>query len=727
MSLNITIDDIKGIYRRLGPDTSIAFIVGVVGWLLWYSNKIGLFFVPRLVEAILSVVIAAALAYIVLSFLILRTRRVKVKRATLLDAMATLSGINVQPSIYSDSELRRDDDAISLAWKRLVELLTANEKRIFDVVFFKRFHPDVTLSNPTPINEEFCKEARNVLNEQGWWSPVVFDERGIWYRAMTIKEIKESIGSHKISPGLPTGKIRRPNLGGKFCAIVPCTLQLAMDKAHDVRADRRPFGFLGFVGNERIFMELSPTLKKLAEDFEGLYARTKEEKVFYRIDSFLNIGALRHLKLTREADDSHRLTLPQLFGDDLQKVLIAEFYADEVEVWLKGMEVSENASIKDIVEEILNLKYPIAIREKPVGDMHYLDSLLELDKCYLGLIRIKRRNVPFTKLETKLIEKICKSIDNYVRDLWEQHVARQIDHNVFNSATMNLDSFCKDLVSELTRHFDSIYGLVEIDNYSHVMAPIKSGSGDAALDIFQKLKKHNKDKAAILSVDKESCIVMPLNLGEKRLGTVYLVSYGKFTSLHLEALKGVEHHLDNILGLYLTFLSHIFTVRTRSVAIDTLREEEVKTMLFEYDFFHFDWCFMGRGIPHAYELKKNRGGRNIVIDRSTALVWQQGGSSNELEIWQAENYVQTLNDSRLGSFEDWRLPTLEEAMSLMIPKQNDRENSHIDSIFEKGQERILTSDKDPAGQSWIVDYGSGKCETVDSQRRVHIRAVRSDH
>ena len=55
----------------------------------------------------------------------------------------------------------------------------------------------------------------------------------------------------------------------------------------------------------------------------------------------------------------------------------------------------------------------------------------------------------------------------------------------------------------------------------------------------------------------------------------------------------------------------------------------------------------------------------VVMDYATNLVWQQGGSSEYMEYEQAVNWVEELNRSGYAGFNDWRLPTLEEAMSLM--------------------------------------------------------------
>ena len=109
-------------------------------------------------------------------------------------------------------------------------------------------------------------------------------------------------------------------------------------------------------------------------------------------------------------------------------------------------------------------------------------------------------------------------------------------------------------------------------------------------------------------------------------------------------------------------------------------------------FFASDWNKTGKGVRHKYRLTA-RG--KIVVDEKTGLMWQQSGSSDSMPFEQAEKYVAEQNRENFGGFGDWRLPTLEEGMSLMEPeKQNN--DLYIDRVFNKKQRRIWTSDKESA-------------------------------
>ena len=93
----------------------------------------------------------------------------------------------------------------------------------------------------------------------------------------------------------------------------------------------------------------------------------------------------------------------------------------------------------------------------------------------------------------------------------------------------------------------------------------------------------------------------------------------------------------------------------------------------------------------------------MVVNPVRALMWQRGGSGTVVQGGQqgAEQYVQSLNAKRYGGFDDWRLPTLEEAMSLMMPPDGGQPlqtsggsaKVHLASAFETaGAFFIWTSD-----------------------------------
>lgn len=170
------------------------------------------------------------------------------------------------------------------------------------------------------------------------------------------------------------------------------------------------------------------------------------------------------------------------------------------------------------------------------------------------------------------------------------------------------------------------------------------------------------------------------------------------------------------------------TLQLRAQPKDTLSGEAVKAMLKQYDFYcaERDWSKdwsnpQGKGTNHRYELQQQG---KVVIDRATGLMWQQSGSPKSMSYENAKAYVTQLNKEGFAGFNNWRLPTLEEAMSLMEPKQLNGD-FYIDSKFDETQSWIWTADTYSAGRAWSVYFSYGHCFHGGIGSSVFVRAVRS--
>ena len=143
---------------------------------------------------------------------------------------------------------------------------------------------------------------------------------------------------------------------------------------------------------------------------------------------------------------------------------------------------------------------------------------------------------------------------------------------------------------------------------------------------------------------------------------------------------------------------------------DLLLEDAVTAMLKERNFFDTDYNIKGGkgGLQHEYERITTRQYKKLIVDHLTGLTWQQSGSEKEIRLEDAKSHIQELNTQNYGGFNDWRLPTLEEAMSLMESKKHDN-GLYINPVFDKTQQCIWTSDKGIAGLVWVVEFGRGYC------------------
>ncbi|MGH7595549.1 MAG: TIR domain-containing protein [bacterium] len=165
----------------------------------------------------------------------------------------------------------------------------------------------------------------------------------------------------------------------------------------------------------------------------------------------------------------------------------------------------------------------------------------------------------------------------------------------------------------------------------------------------------------------------------------------------------------------------------RSERLDSLSGQAVKAMLKQHNFYCVEhdwskeWCNpSGQGIKHQFELQQNG---QVVVDHATGLFWQQAGSPQEITYADAEKYIRELNTKRFTGYNDWRLPTLEEVMSLMESKEHGE--LYLDPMFDRSQRWIWTADKESAGRAWCVAFDVGGCSRLGLGLYGYVRAVRS--
>jgi len=162
-------------------------------------------------------------------------------------------------------------------------------------------------------------------------------------------------------------------------------------------------------------------------------------------------------------------------------------------------------------------------------------------------------------------------------------------------------------------------------------------------------------------------------------------------------------------------------IQLRSQPLENFSHEEVKKMLAEKKFFDNDWNENGGELRHQYE-SIERNNKKLVIDHITGLTWQQSGSEEHVDYSKARNYIAGLKLGGFGGYNDWRMPTLEEVMSIMEREKYDA--LHIDPIFDRKQSWIWTADKESAGVAWVVNFSYGICLGRPINDSRYVRAVR---
>jgi len=197
-------------------------------------------------------------------------------------------------------------------------------------------------------------------------------------------------------------------------------------------------------------------------------------------------------------------------------------------------------------------------------------------------------------------------------------------------------------------------------------------------------------------------------------------SLAKFQWVDLFKRKGFERLEESVK----TGMRKAAITCLRSKPSNSFSEEDLLLMLREKDFPHARFNIMGQGISHDYE-PIIRGGQSLIIDHAANLVWQQSSSEKYLSFEEALDYIDSLNKETFAGYSNWRLPTLEEAMSLMENRR--KEFLFLDTLFEPRQ-RFWT--RDMAGRlrgawtAWVVDYERADCYPKFIIRSYAVRVVR---
>jgi Protein of unknown function (DUF1566) len=151
-------------------------------------------------------------------------------------------------------------------------------------------------------------------------------------------------------------------------------------------------------------------------------------------------------------------------------------------------------------------------------------------------------------------------------------------------------------------------------------------------------------------------------------------------------------------------------------------KEDIITMLKKYNFFDSFYNETGN-FANDYELKEIKG-EKVVIDHATGLMWHQYGSTEDMIWGEEKNWIRKLNKQGYAGYNDWRLPTVEEAASLL---DSGRKNADlfVDPVFDTKQRVIWTGDRYGLDGAWCVSFFTGSVQSRNVFYNRYTRPVRS--
>jgi hypothetical protein len=125
---------------------------------------------------------------------------------------------------------------------------------------------------------------------------------------------------------------------------------------------------------------------------------------------------------------------------------------------------------------------------------------------------------------------------------------------------------------------------------------------------------------------------------------------------------------------------------------------------------------------------------DLITDSVTGLMWPKSCRKTPLNYFDAIDHTNHLNQIKFKGFNDWRLPTIEELLSLLTV---DKQSNHlfINPLFHTVNVRYWSSDKLAAktpwgikeNSAWGVDYSFGYVFWSYFHDMQFVKVVRVNH
>lgn len=116
---------------------------------------------------------------------------------------------------------------------------------------------------------------------------------------------------------------------------------------------------------------------------------------------------------------------------------------------------------------------------------------------------------------------------------------------------------------------------------------------------------------------------------------------------------------------------------------------------------------------------------HTVRDEPTGRIWERGGSPYAVNLAGARAYVDKLNVEGFAGRTGWRLPTVHELTTLLLPEPDLRQLC-LPGVFDPSQRRLWSADAKSYMAAWYADVEHGFVWWQDATCEFYVRCVRSE-
>ena len=136
-------------------------------------------------------------------------------------------------------------------------------------------------------------------------------------------------------------------------------------------------------------------------------------------------------------------------------------------------------------------------------------------------------------------------------------------------------------------------------------------------------------------------------------------------------------------------------------------------------------CFDVDGLwqPRKYTLNRfTFPNEKTINDQTTGLTWQKSGSGYARTWREAHLYIRQLNENAYGGIRNWRLPTIDELITLLKPSAQGS-TLCIETAFDPTQKWVWSIDRRSYVSAYYVDIELGFVGWQDFSAPYYVRAV----